>query len=80
MKYGTKINSGYIFIKRAMSYCGYDNQYMADQLGIMKETFIRYMNDNTKTFNEKQRQKIMDIFRNIMMEHGWTEDILFMYK
>ena len=28
MKYGTRINTGYIFIKHAMKYCGYDNEYV----------------------------------------------------
>lgn len=80
MKYGTKINSGYFVIKRAMSYKGYDNQYMADQLGIKKETFCRYMNNNTSTFNEKQRQKLMDIFKDVIEDHCWSTDVFFMYK
>lgn len=79
MKYGTRINTGYIFIKHAMDYCGYDNEYMAEQLGIKKETFIKYINCKSKLPN-KHRQKLMDIFKDVMMQHGWTEDIFFHYN
>ena len=52
---------------------------MAEQLGIKKETFIKYINCKSKLPN-KHRQKLMNIFKDVMMQHGWTEDIFFHYN